>query len=162
MRRWIFAATAVFVALGTPEANAARALVAEMMARAPAEAGGETISALALEACLHRAIELDKTGTAIDYEIAAIDREVAEGIFLQNQLNAELPALQDYDGKALEDFQRRVVRHDALAKKFQAEFPRYQEKQGAYEAAVTEFEGNCSGRFTRSDLEAAKSKLDLK
>ena len=33
------------------------------------------MSALALEACMHRAQELDRTGTAIDYEVAAIDRE---------------------------------------------------------------------------------------
>ena len=162
MGRWIFAVTVILVALGLPDANAARTLLAELMARAPAEAGSDAMSALALEACLRRAMELDKTGTALDYEIAAIDREAAEGVFLQNQLKAELPVLQDYDERSLEDFQRRVVRHDELDKKFQAEFPLYQKKQRAYEAAVDEFERNCSGRFTRSDLVAIKSKLKLR
>jgi hypothetical protein len=143
-------------------ANAARTLLVEFMARAPADAGATAISALRLEACLRRARELDSTGIAIDYEIAAIDREVAEGMFLQNQLNAELSALGDYDEKALEDFQRRAVRHSELAKKFKAEFPLYQKKQRAYEAAVAEFEQDCAGRFNHSDLEVIKSKLDLK
>jgi len=161
MSRWVFMMALLVLAPGT-NANAARTLLADLMARAPADAGAQAMSALRLEACLRRARELDSTGIAIDYEIAAIDREVAEGIFLQNQLNAELPALGDYDEKALEDFQRRVVRHDELAKKFRTEFPLYQKKQRAYEAAVTEFEQDCAGRFHRSDLEAIKSKLDLK
>ena len=161
MSRWLFMVALLVLGPGT-SANAARTLLAELMARGPADAGAPGMSALRLEACLRRARELDKTGIAIDYEIAAIDREVAEGMFLQNQLNAELPALGDYDEKALEDFQRRVVRHDALAKKFNAEFPLYQKKQRAYEAAVAEFEQDCGDRFNRNDLEAIKSKLDLK
>jgi hypothetical protein len=162
MGRWVFAATLILVALCPTGANAARTLLADLMARASAEAGGETMSALVLEACLRRAQELDNTGTTIDYEIAAIDREAAEGVFLQNQLNAELSALQDYDERALKDFQRRAIRHDELAKKFQAEFPLYQKKQRAYNAAVTEFEHSCAGNFSHNDLEAVKSKLDLK
>jgi hypothetical protein len=161
MGRWLLMAALLVLAPGT-SANAARTLLAELMARGPADAGAPAMSALRLEACIRRARELDSTSIAIDYEIAAIDREVAEGIFLQNQLNAELPALGDYDEKALEDFQRRVVRHAELAKKFKAEFPLYQKKQRAYEASVAEFEQDCSGRFNRGDLEAIKSKLDLK
>jgi len=132
------------------------------MARAPAEAAAASMSALALEACLRQAKQLDTTGTAIDDEIAAIDREVAEGVFLQNQLEAELPLLGDYDEPALTDFQRRVVRHGELAKKFHAEFPLYQKRQRAYETAVSEFEQNCAGRFSRGDLEAIKSKLGFR
>jgi len=121
------------------------------------------MSALRLEACLRRARELDSTGIAIDYEIEAIDREVAEGVFLQNQLNAELPTLGDYDENALKDFQRRVVRHEELAKKFKAEFPLYQKKQKAYDAAVDEFEHIiCANRFRRGDLDAIRTRLDLK
>src|SRR5215831_18380227 len=85
------------------------------------------MSALALEACMRRARELDTTGVAIDYQIAAIDRDVAEGIFLQNQLNAELSTLNDYSEKDMEDLQRRVIRHEDLAQKFQSEFPDYQQ-----------------------------------
>jgi hypothetical protein len=162
MGRWVFGATLILVALCPTGANAARTLLADLMAHASAEAGGETMSALVLEACLRRARELDNTGTTIDYEIAAIDREAAEGVFLQNQLNAELPSLGDYDEPALEDFQRRVVRHQQLAKKFQMEFPIYEDKQRVYEAAVTEFEHSCAGNFSHKDLEAVKSKLDLK
>ncbi len=111
---------------------------------------------------MRRAQELDRTGTAIDYEIAAIDREAAEGVLLQNQINAELPMLGGYDEPALNEFQRRVIRHEELAKKFQAEFPLYQQKQKAYDAAVAEFEHICASRFRPDDLEAIKSKLDLK
>jgi len=161
MGRWLFMVALLVLGPGT-SANAARTLLAELMARAPEDARAPVMSALRLEACLRRARELDSTGIAIDYEIATIDREVAEGMFLQNQLNAELPALGGYDEKALEDFQRRVVRHDALAKKFKAEFPLYQQKQRAYEVAVAEFEQDCAGRFNRNDLETIKSKLDLK
>jgi hypothetical protein len=97
-----------------------------------------------------------------DYEIAAIDREAAEGVLLQNQLNAELPMLGGYDEPALIEFQRRVTRHEELAKKFQAEFPLYQQKQKDYDAAVAEFEHICASRFRPDDLEAVKRKLDLK
>jgi len=161
MHRWALVISLLVSAFGT-NANAARTLLVELMSRSPAEAGTAAISTLRLEACLRRARELDNTGTAIDYEIAEIDREAAEGVFLQNQLNAELPVLGDYDEKALEDFQRRVVRHEELAKKFKREFPAYQKKQKTYEAAVAEFEQNCAGRFNSSDLEAIKRKLDLK
>lgn len=111
---------------------------------------------------MRRAQELDRTGTAIDYEIAAIDREAAEGVLLQNQLNAELPMLGGYDEPALNEFQRRVIRHEELAKKFQAEFPLYRQKQKAYDAAVAEFEHICANRFRPGDLGAIKGKLDLK
>jgi hypothetical protein len=161
MSRWVFMLALLVLAPGT-SAEAAHTLLAEILARAPAEAGNPAMSALRLEACLRRARELDSAGIAIDYEIAAIDREVAEGVFLQNQLNAELPTLGDYDETALKDFQRRVVRHKELAKKFEAEFPLYQKKHKEYEAAVAEFEQDCAGGFSRSDLEALRSKLDLK
>lgn len=162
MGRWFFVTALLAAALGSNEVKAARTLLADLVSREPAQTGGETMSALALEACARRAQKLDKIGVAIDYEIAAIDREVAEGVFLQNQLNAELPSLGDYDERALQDFQRRVIRHEALAEKFQSEFPLYQAKQRAYEAAVNEFEHNCAGRFGRDDLETVKHRLDLR
>ena len=162
MARWVLVATAFVLAFGFNDANAARTLLADLMARPPAGSGESAMSALALEACMRRAQELDRTGTAIDYEIAAIDREAAEGVLLQNQINAELPMLGDYDEPALNAFQRRVIRHEELAKKFQAEFPLYQQKQKAYDAAVAEFERICASRFRPGDLEAIKSKLDLK
>lgn len=153
------------------DANAARTLLADLMARPPAQAGTRPppaeadthpMSALALEACLRRAQELDREGTAIDYEIAAIDREAAEALLLQKQINSELPVLGDFDEPALNAFQRRVIRHEELTKKFHAEFPRYEERQKAYDTAVAEFERYCTGRFTRGDLDAVKAKLDLK
>jgi hypothetical protein len=128
MVRWILVATAFVLSFGFNDANAARTLVTDLMARPPAGSGAPAMSALALEACMRRAQELDRTGTAIDYEIARIDREAAEGVLLQNQINAELPMLGDYDEPALNAFQRRVIRHDELAKKFQAEFPLYPAK----------------------------------
>jgi len=144
------------------EAIAARPLLAELLARAPVEAGKPAMSPLALEACLRQARELDRTGTAIDNEIAGIDRLAAEGIFLQNQINAEMPMLGGYDEPGLNDFQRRMIRHEELAKKFQAEFPLYQQKQKAYDAAVAEFDRDCALGFAASALGTAKSKLGIK
>ena len=150
-------------AFGAIDANAARTLLKDFMARPPAGADEPAMSVLALEACLRRAQELDRTGTAIDYEIAAIDREAAEALLLQKQLNTELPMVGAYDEPALNEFQRRVVRHEELARKFQMEFPRYQDKQKAYDAEVDEFEHViCASRFRRDDLSAARTKLDLK
>ena len=162
MGRWVPIATLFALTIGASGANAARTLLADLMARAPAEANQPAMSALALEACLRRAQELDRTGTAIDYEIAAIDREAAEALLLQKQLNAEMSMLGNYDEPALNEFQRRVIRHEELAKKFQAEFPLYQKKQKAYDAAVTEFEHICASRFRRGDLDAVKTKLKLR
>lgn len=153
-----FAATLAFAS----ETHAARPLLAELLARAPAAAGKPAMSPLALEACLRQARELDRTGTAIDNEIAAIDRLAAEGIFLQNQINAELPMLGGYDEPGLNDFQRRMIRHEELAKKFQDDFPLYQQKQKAYDAAVEEFDRDCAQNFTAGDLAAAKAKLGIK
>ena len=51
-----------------------------------------------------------------------------------------------YDEPALIEFQRQVTRHEELAKKFQAEFPLYQQKQKDYDAAVAEFEHICASR----------------
>ena len=148
------------------DALAARVLLAELLARAPAAAGQPAnqpvMSSLALEACLRQARELDRTGTAIDSEIAAIDRLAAEGMFLQNQIDAELPMLGGYDEPGLNDFQRRVIRHEELASKFQREFPLYQQRQKDYDAAVAEFDRDCANGFAAGDLSAAKTKLGLK
>ena len=159
----VLMAALIAIAIGPPgEATAARTLLADLMARSPAQAGTKPMSALALEACLRRAQELDREGIAIDYEIAAIDREAAEALMLQKQINAELPVLGDFDEPALNAFQRRVIRHEELTKKFHAEFPRYEQRQRAYNTAVAEFERYCTGRFTPGDLDAVKAKLDLK
>ena len=147
---------------GVGDVQAARALLAELLARAPVAAGKPTMSPLALEACLRQARALDRTGEAIDYEIAAIDREAAEGMFLQNQINAELPMLGGYDEAGLNDFQRRMIRPAELAKKFQAEFPRYQQEQKAYDAAVADFDRDCAQGYSAGDLAAAKAKLGIR
>src|SRR5216683_788741 len=113
------------LSLGASDAFAARVLLAELLARAPAAgqpANQPLMSSLALEACLRQALDLDGTGEAIDYEVAAIDRLAAEGMFMQRQLDAELPGLGGYDEQALKDFQHRVIRHEELANKFQREF----------------------------------------
>jgi hypothetical protein len=158
----VLMAALIATAIGQPgEANAARTLLVDLMARPPAQAGTKPMSALALEACLRRAQELDRDGTAIDYEIAAIDREAAEALLLQKQINAELPVLGDFDEPALTAFQRRVIRHEELTKKFHTEFPHYEQRQKAYDVAVAEFERYCAARFSRDDLEAVKLKLGL-
>jgi len=147
---------------GTGEANAARPLLAELLARAPVVAGQPAMSPLALEACLRQARELDRTGTAIDTEIAGIERLAAEGMFLQNQINVELPMLGGYDEPGLNEFQHRMIRHEELAKEFQTEFPLYRQKQKAYDAAVAEFDCDCAQGFTAGDLGAVKAKLGIK
>jgi hypothetical protein len=147
---------------GAGDAQAARPLLAELVARAPVEAGQPAMSGLALEACLRRARELDLTGTALDTEVAAIDRLAAEGMFLQNQIDAELPMLGGYDEPGLKDVQARMIRHELLAKQFQAEFPLYQQKQKAYDAEVAEFDRDCAQGFAAGDLAALKAKLGIK
>ena len=161
MVRWPVLAALVF-ASGVIDAHAARTLLADFLKRPALKSDEPTMSAFALEACVRRAQELDRTGTAIDYEIAAIDREAAEALLLQKQLNTDLPFVGGYDEPALQEFQHRAVRHEELAKKFQAEFPLYQQKQKAYDEAVEEFEHICKRSFQRDDLEAVKRKLDLK
>jgi len=155
----VFTATLV---LTVSEADAARPLLAELLARAPVDAGQPAMSPLALQACLRLARELDRTGSAIDTEIAAIDRLAAEGMFLQNQIDAELPMLGGYDEPGLNDFQHRLIRHEQRAKQFQAEFPLYQQKQKAYDAAVAEFDRDCRQGFTAGNLDAAKANLGIK
>jgi hypothetical protein len=152
----------VALILSASEANAARPLLAELLARAPVDAGQPAMTSLALQACLRLARELDRTGSAIDTEIAAIDRLAAEGMFLQNQIDAELPMLGGYDEPGLNDFQHRLIRHEQLAKQFQAEFPLYQQKQKAYDAAVAEFDRDCGQGFTAGNLDAAKANLGIK
>jgi hypothetical protein len=150
------------LALDTGDAFAARALRAELLARQPAAAGQPAMSSLALEACLRRAAELDRTGTAIDYEVAEIDRLAAEGMFLQRQLDSEIPMVGGYDEAALKDFQRRVIHHDSIAKQFQREFPLYKQRQKDYDAAVVEFDRDCSIGFSAADLITVKAKLGIK
>src|SRR4029078_637767 len=127
MARRVLIATAVVLVFCGFDANAARTLHKDLMARAPAVTDGPAMSELALEACMRRAQELDRTGTAIDYEIAAIDREAAEALLLQRQLNTALPFVGGFDEAALQEFQRRAARHEELSKKFQVEFPLYQQ-----------------------------------
>ena len=154
---------AFVLAFGAINANAAPTVLKDFVARPPAKTDEPVMSALALEACIHRAQELDRAGVAIDLEIAAIDREAAEALLLQKQLNTELPMIGSYDETALNEFQRRVVRHEELTRKFQMAFPRYQDKQRAYDADVDEFEHViCAGRFGTNDLDAVRAKFDLK
>ena len=150
------------LALGAGEAEAARTLLADILARKPASAGEPAMSRLALEACLRRAQELDRTGIALDYRVAEIDRLTAEGIFLERQLESEMPMLGGYDEAALKDYRTRVVRHEAIAKKFQREFPLYKQEQKDYDVAVAEFEHDCSMQYGAADLAAVKAKLGIK
>jgi hypothetical protein len=156
------AALPALLVFGTSETHAARPLLAELLARTPVKAGQPAMSPLVIEACLRKARELDATGTAIDYEIAAIDRETAEAMFLENRINAEIPILGGYDEPGLNAFQKRVIRHEELAKKFKVEFPLYRQKQKAYDAAVAEFERDCAQGFTTGELSAVKAKLGIK
>jgi len=158
----MLAALPTALLLSADRADAARPVLAEFLARAPAEPGQPAMSALALEACLRKAGELDGTGVAIDSAISAIERETAEAMFLQHEIADEMPRLGGYNEEALDAFQQRIRRHEELAKKFQAEFPVYRARQEAYDAAVAEFDRDCARGFTASDLAAVKAKLGIK
>lgn len=125
--RLAFAALIAALILSANEAYAARALLSELLARTPAAEGQPVMSSLALDACLRRADQLDVTGVTVDMEISDIDRMAAERMFLQRQIDAELPMVGDYDENALNAFQRRVIRHEELARKFKIDFPAYQQ-----------------------------------
>jgi len=144
------------------EAFAARTLLADLLARKPAGAATPAMSRLALEACLRQAQQLDRTGIALDYQVAEIDRLAAEGVFLERQLEAEMSALGGYDEAELKDYQARVVRHEAIAEKFQSEFPVYKQRQKDYDAAVAEFMRDCATPFDAADLAAVKARLGIK
>ena len=160
--RLAYAALIVALASSAGDAFAAHTLLADLLARVPQASGQPVMSGLALEACLRRAQELDRNGVAVDEKVLTIDRMAAEGLFLQNQINAELPVLGDFDEKGLNDFQRRVIRHEEIARNFKTDFPAYQKDQTDYDAAVGEFERACSAGFTAGDLNAAKTKLGIK
>src|SRR5689334_5980592 len=160
MLRWL-ALAAFMLAAGVIDAHAARTVLADFLKRPSLNPDEPPMSVLALEACMRRAQELDRTGTAIDYEIAAIDREAAEALLLQRQLNTDLPFVGGFDEAALQEFQRRAARHEELSKKFQVEFPLYQQNQKAYDDAIEEFGRICARPFQQDDLQAVKRKLDL-
>ena len=152
----------IVLALVPGSAFAARTLLADLLARKPAGAGEPAMSRLALEACLLRAQELDRTGIVLDYQVAEIDRLAAEGVFLERQIESEMGALGGYDEAALQDYQARVVHHEAIAKKFQSELPVYKQRQNAYDAAVADFTRDCAAAFGTADLAAVKAKLGIK
>ncbi len=103
-------------------AYAARTLLADFLKRKPAGAGELAMSRLKLEARLLRVQEADRTGVALDYQVAEIDRLAAEGVFLERQLESEMGALGGYDEAALKDYQaRRPLLSDS--EKFQSNFP---------------------------------------
>lgn len=110
------------MSLSAGDAFAARTLLADLLAHQPAGASKPAMSSLALEACLRRASELDRTGIALDTHVAEIDRLTAEGIFLERQLESEMPMLGGYDEARLKDYQARVIRHEAIAKNFSVSF----------------------------------------
>ncbi len=55
-----------------------------------------------------------------------------------------------------------MIRHEEIAKKFQADFPLYQQRQKVYDGAIAGFDRDCSNGFSASDLGAAKAKLGIK
>jgi hypothetical protein len=163
MNRWptAFMVAAAFGLLSGP-AQAARPLLAELMARAPAAEDAPAMSALALEACMTRAHTLDGEGAAVDAAVGAIDRLAAEDRFLKNQIRAEIAVVEGYDEAGLKAFQQRVIRQSEVTKKFEAELPLYQQKQKAYDAALVEFDRDCAQPFSARDLAAVKAKLGIK
>ena len=83
-------------------------------------------------------------------------------IFLERQLESEMPMLGGYDEAGLKDYQARMIRHEAIAQKFQSEFPVYKQRQKDYDGAVAEFTRDCSRPVSAADLAAVKAKLGIK
>ena len=84
-------------------------------------------------------------------------------MFLQNQINAEMPMLGGYDEAGLNDFQRRMIRHEELAKKFQARIPALPAKTKRPTTPRSPTSTAIAGNgFTAGDLKAAKAKLEIK
>ncbi|MFN3657300.1 MAG: hypothetical protein ACK4UO_08610 [Pseudolabrys sp.] len=143
-------------------AQAARPLLAEFLARAPAAAGAPAMPASTLEACLTRARALDSDGGALDAQVAALDRLAAEDLFLKNQIRAEIGAVEGYDEAGLKAFQNRVIRQSETTKRLEATLALYRQQQKAYDTAVATFERDCAQPFTAGDAAAAKARLGIK
>ncbi|MGB7258700.1 MAG: hypothetical protein ACRECC_01460 [Pseudolabrys sp.] len=156
-------ALAAALTFGAGDAEAARGLLPQLLARAPATGGGKAaLAADKLEACLRRARDLDKTGVALDEQMSDVQRTTAEAMFLQYQNNMQLPSLDSADDQAKTDLGLRMARHDELSQQLKSQYAAYQKRQSEYEIAVAAFERDCAGNFTRADLDAAKSKLQIK
>ncbi|MEP7030823.1 MAG: hypothetical protein ABI830_07815 [Pseudolabrys sp.] len=147
---------------GAGSAEAARALVNDLLIRPPAAAGKLAMDRAALEACLVRARDLDIVGVEVDGEVDDADHLAAEGLILQNRINAELPMVGGFDENRLKAFEARLRRRKELATKFEADFPVYQKHQQAYNDGVAAFERDCSNGFSANDLEAARARLGIK
>lgn len=156
-------ASAVVLALCVSEARAARALLAELLARAPAAEGARTtLTQDKLEACLREARDLDRAGVALDSEISAIEQLTAEAMFLQHIINMQIATLNGADEAAVAEFDRRTRRHEELSEKFKDDYPAYQKHQAEHDSRIAAFEQTCTGNFTAADLETAKAKLQVK
>ena len=87
--------------------SAARPLLAELLARAPVAAGKPAMSGSRWKLACASARELDLHRHRARLRDRGHRPEPAEGMFLQNQINAELPMLGGYDEPGLNDFQHR-------------------------------------------------------
>lgn len=162
LRLALLAAVAALV-LGAGEANAARTLLADLMARPPAAEGAKpALTPGKLEACLREARDLDKTGIGLDAEISAIEQTSAEAMFLQHLINMQFARLNGADKAAIAEFEQRTHRHEELTQKFKAAYPLYQAHQADYDTKVAAFENTCAGSFSARDLETVKTKLQTK
>ena len=156
------AATALLI-FGGIKANAARSLLTELTARPPAAAGAHAaLTADKLEACLRAARTLDTSGQALDAEISAIEQITAESMFLQFVINSQFATLNGADKTAVAEFEQRTRRHEELARKFKTDYPVYQQHKRDYDGKVAAFERDCAGDFDGRDLEAVKTKLQIK
>lgn len=164
-RRWRLAklAAAALLIVSGSEARAARSLLAELTARPPAAAGAHAaLTSEKLEACLRAARALDASGQALDGEISAIEQITAESMFLQFVINSQFTTLNGADKAAVAEFEQRTRRHDELARKFKTDYPAYQQHKSDYDGKVAAFERDCAGDFDGRDLEAVKTKLQIK
>jgi hypothetical protein len=156
------AATALLI-FGGIKAHAARSLLTELTTRPPAAASAKAaLTGDKLEACLRAARTLDTSGQALDVEISAIEQITAESMFLQFVINSQFATLNGADKAAVAEFEQRTRRHDELARKFKADYPTYQQHKSDYDGKVAAFERDCAGDFDRRDLEAVKTKLQIK
>lgn len=148
--------------LATSPGEAARTLLAELLARTPAAPGTAALSAEALRICMTRARDLDGMGVTLDGGTAAVERMAMEDRLLKNRIAQEIAGVNEYTYAELIEFQKRVVHQSEFSHKLEREVSALRERQASYETDVAAFERDCALPFTAADRAAASEQLGIK
>lgn len=164
---WMAAGTAVMIVALAGPAQAARAFVREIEARAakPPIPGAPLLDAAALASCLTRARDLERTGTQLDQDGAEIDRLAATAALMGRgiDLGAAVAPDENEDGAdSMAKLHKRFMDYDALAARFQNASKAHQVKLAEHDVRVHAFDAECDKPFRPDDLAEAKRKLGWK